>query len=182
LLTDSSFGWPSSFFINVPVGIIALILVTRIIRRDEQTVTQAAAGQQRAGFDWVGLVLSMVGVFCVVYAFTRVSQSEGGTTGTVHGWAYWPVWALLAAGVAILATFAWYELRVAADPVLDLRLFASYDFSIATVMTWLVRGLIFGSFSLVPLLPPTVSRLECGEVRALSDASGSGGGNRHLHR
>ena len=151
LLTDSGFGWPSIFFINVPVGIIALILVARIIRPDEQVVTPVAAGQRRAGFDWVGLILSMVGVFCVVYAFTLVSQSEGGAAGTVHGWTYWPVWALLAAGVAILATFAWYELRVAADPVLDLRLFASYDFSIATVMTWLVRGVVFGSFFLVPL-------------------------------
>lgn len=150
LLTDSSFGWPSIFFINVPVGILALFLVARIIRPDERPVAQAA-GTVRAGFDWVGLILSMVGVFCVVYAFTLVSQSEGGAGSTVHGWTYWPVWALLAAGVAILATFAWYELRVAADPVLDLRLFASYDFSIATVMTWLVRGVVFGSFFLVPL-------------------------------
>ncbi|HEY8600160.1 MAG TPA: MDR family MFS transporter [Thermomicrobiales bacterium] len=151
LLTDSSFGWPSIFFINVPVGIIALVLVARIIRPDEQPSALAATGQQRASFDWIGLVLSMVGVFCVVYAFTLVSQSEGGAAGTVHGWTYWPVWALLAAGVAILATFGWYEMRVAADPVLDLRLFGTYNFSIATVMTWLVRGVVFGSFFLVPL-------------------------------
>ena len=151
LLTDSRFGWPSIFFINIPVGIIALFLVARVIRPDERPMPQESAGQRRAGFDWVGLILSMVGVICVVYAFTLVSQSEEGATGTVRGWDYWPVWALLATGVAILAAFGWYELRVAADPVLDLRLFASYNFSVSTVMTWIVRGVIFGSFFLVPL-------------------------------
>lgn len=158
LLTDSSFGWPSIFYINVPIGILALLLVARVIRPDGETPAQAGQpAARRAGFDWVGLVLSMVGVICVVYAFTLVSQTAAGTItaadprGTINGWGYWPVWALAAAGVAILAAFAYYELRVAEDPVLDLRLFASFDFTVSTVMTWAVRGVIFGSFFLIPL-------------------------------
>ena len=150
LLTDSTFGWPSIFFINVPVGIIALFLVARILRPDEQPAPSEATAARR-GLDWTGLILSMIGVICVVYAFALVSQSEGGVGGTIHGWTYWPVWALLAAGVAILAAFAWYELRVATDPVLDLRLFSTYNFTVATVMTWITRGVVFGSFFLVPL-------------------------------
>jgi EmrB/QacA subfamily drug resistance transporter len=147
LLTDSSFGWPSIFFINVPVGLITLALIARVVRPDER----ATEAERRAGFDWLGLGLSMAGVICVVYAFTLVSQGEGGAGSTIHGWSYWPVWALLAVGIVILAAFAWYQLRLAADPVLDLRLFAEYDFSVATVMTWIVRGVVFGSFFLVPL-------------------------------
>jgi EmrB/QacA subfamily drug resistance transporter len=158
LLTDSRFGWPAIFFINVPVGIIAIVLVARVLRpQAEDAEAVPARGGATAGFDWVGLVLSMVGVVAVVYAFTLVSQTDASTItaanprGSIHGWGYWPVWALLAAGVAILAAFSYYELRVARDPVLDLRLFTRFDFTVATVMTWVTRAVVFGSFFLVPL-------------------------------
>ena len=158
LLTDSSFGWPSIFFINVPVGIIAIILVARVMRpQAEEAEAVPARGGTIASFDWVGLILSMVGVVAVVYAFTLVSQTNAATIsatnprGDIHGWGYWPVWALLTAGVAILAAFSYYELRVARDPVLDLRLFTRFEFTVATVMTWVTRAVVFGSFFLVPL-------------------------------
>jgi EmrB/QacA subfamily drug resistance transporter len=161
LLTDSSFGWPSIFFINIPVGIIALLLVARVMRPQAEAAGAAAPTPARGGtaasFDWVGLILSMVGVVAVVYAFTLVSQTDTATItaanphGDIHGWGYWPVWALLTAGVATLAAFSYYELRVARDPVLDLRLFTRFDFTIATIMTWVTRAVVFGSFFLVPL-------------------------------
>lgn len=147
LLTDSRWSWPSIFFINVPVGILAIFLIARVMRPDEQAT--AAGTRQRGNFDWTGLSLSMIGVICIVYAFSLVSQGDG--SGAIHGWSYWPVWALMAVGVLLLALFSVYELRFAKDPVLDLRLFTLYTFSIATVMTWVVRGVVFGSFFLVPL-------------------------------
>jgi EmrB/QacA subfamily drug resistance transporter len=161
MLTDSSFGWPSIFFINIPFGILALFLAARVLRPQAETTPAGAPAQApnapTARFDWVGLVLSMVGVVLVVYAFTLVSETDAATVsatnpqGDIYGWGYWLVWALLAAGVAILAAFSYYELRVASDPVLDLRLFTRFDFTIATVMTWITRAVVFGSFFLVPL-------------------------------
>ncbi len=159
LLTDSSFGWPAIFFINVPVGIIALALVARVMRPQEAPEPGAArvAPASTASFDWGGLILSMVGVVLVVYAFTLVSQTDSATitalnpSGNIHGWGYWLVWTLLGIGIATLAAFSYYELRIAKDPVLDLRLFADFNFSIATMMTWVTRAVIFGSFFLVPL-------------------------------
>ena len=168
LLVDSPLGWPGIFAINVPIGLAALLLVARVVRPDAASVP---AGEEparaasvpaddepaRAGFDWVGLALSMAGAVLVVYAFTLVSQTRAGSVtaqnpaGAIHGWGYWPVYALLAAGLASLALFGLYELRAARDPVLDLRLFATPSFSVASVMTWAVRGVIFGSFFLIPL-------------------------------
>jgi DHA2 family multidrug resistance protein len=148
LLTDSRFGWPSIFFINVPVGILAIFLILRVMHPDEQPQGQGGARRQ-PNFDWTGLTLSMIGVIAIVYAFSLVSQGDG--NGAIHGWGYWPVWALMAVGLVLLALFSIYELRFARDPVLDLRLFKLYTFSIATVMTWVVRGVVFGSFFLVPL-------------------------------
>ncbi len=153
LITDSSIKWPGVFFINVPIGIITLFLLARILRPDELS----PPGAVPARFDYSGLFLSIVGVILVVYAFVVVSQTKGGSitaanpNGVINGWGYWLVWALLAAGVALLALFAALELYVVKDPVLDLRLFATRDFGIASVVTWVVRGIVFGSFLLIPI-------------------------------
>ncbi len=153
LITDSSIKWPGVFFINVPIGIITLFLLARIVRPDKKE----APGTVPARFDYSGLFLSIVGVVLVVYAFVVVSQTRGGSitaanpNGVINGWGYWLVWVLLGAGVAMLALFAMLELYVVKDPVLDLRLFATRDFGIASVVTWVVRGIVFGSFLLIPI-------------------------------
>jgi len=153
LIVDSGIKWPGVFFINVPVGIITLFLLARIVRKDEK----AAPGVAPARFDYSGLVLSIIGVVLVVYAFVVVSQTRSGSitttnpNGVINGWGYWLVWVLLAAGIALLTLFAVLELYVVKDPVLDLRLFATRDFGIASVVTWVVRGIVFGSFLLIPI-------------------------------
>jgi len=163
LIVDSPLGWPGIFFVNVPVGIIAVILIARILR--PESVERAPAGGvaepagvgQRGSFDFVGLALSMVGVTLVAYAFTLVSDTRSGSItpqrpqGAINGWGYALVWELFVIGIVALAAFAYYELRVARDPVLDLRLFRSYNFTIASIMTWITRAVVFGSFFLIPL-------------------------------
>jgi EmrB/QacA subfamily drug resistance transporter len=155
LIVDSRFGWPGIFFINVPVGIIAMILIGRVVHPDPARDPNDPT--TRGGIDVPGLVLSMLGVLLVVYAFTLVSQTRPGTVtplnpnGDLYGWSYGLVWVLLAVGLAILAIFAVFELRVARDPVLDLRLYTRRDFAVASIMTWVTRAVIFGSFFLIPL-------------------------------
>ncbi len=154
LITDSTYGWPWIFYINVPVGILAIALIYRVMRPDTQEVTERS---REASFDWLGLVLSMVGVVLVVYAFALVGETRPGTItatnprGDIWGWGYWLVWTLLGAGLVVLLAFGLYETRVPKDPVLDLRLFNSYSFAAATVLTWITRAVVFGSFFLLPL-------------------------------
>ncbi|HEX2911898.1 MAG TPA: MDR family MFS transporter [Chloroflexia bacterium] len=199
LLVDSALEWPSIFFINVPVGALAIFLIFRLLKADfgrkplwagegarpqsKSGATEAAsvsgtpaataaadAGSPPAAakarpaeaivarnkFDFVGLFLSIVGTILVVYAFTVVSDTrEGSVTpqnpnGDIYGWGYWLVWVLLGAGLAILGFFSVYELRLK-DPVLDLRAYKNRDFLTASVMTWIVRAVIFGSFFILPL-------------------------------
>jgi len=185
LLVDSPLEWPSIFFVNIPVGLLAMFLILRLLKPDfgRQPAWAGASGQKpqgasgtanpaadagrpaggppvgvqaRSKFDFVGLILSMVGTVLVVYAFTLVSDTREGSitpqtpSGEIYGWGYWLVWTLLLAGLAVLAAFSVYELRLK-DPVLDLRTFKSMDFTISTVMTWVVRAVIFGSFFILPL-------------------------------
>ena len=137
LLVDSSLGWPWIFYINIPVGILTIAMISRIMRPEE--VREAPIVRDR--FDWTGLVLSMLGVVLVVYAFALVGETRPGTItplsprGEIWGWSCWLVWTLLGAGLALLLAFGVYESRVPREPVLDLRLFREYSFSMATVLT-----------------------------------------------
>ncbi|HEX2913431.1 MAG TPA: DHA2 family efflux MFS transporter permease subunit [Chloroflexia bacterium] len=150
LLIDSV-GWQWIFFINVPVGMVAIYLMWRIYRPETEN---RPVGQSR--FDFTGLVLSMLGIVAVVYGFTVVSQRNPDSvtatnpTGDIYGWGYWVVWAWVGAGVALLLAFVIYELRTK-DPVVDLRLFREREFTSSSIMTWALRAFIFGSFFLIPV-------------------------------
>ncbi len=151
LLIDA-YGWQWIFFINIPVGILAIFLMWRIFKPEANPVQQGP----KAKFDTLGLGLSMAGIVAVVYGFTLVSERNPATKsainpqGDILGWGYWEVWAWVAAGLVLLIAFTLYELRTK-DPVLDLRLFKEREFATSSIMTWSLRGFIFGSFFLLPV-------------------------------
>ncbi|MGI8588911.1 MAG: DHA2 family efflux MFS transporter permease subunit [Chloroflexia bacterium] len=166
-LINDNFGWAYIFFINVPVGILAVFLAWRIIPADKPRERS-----EGARFDVLGLALSILGVLAIVYAFTLVSQTQPGTEtalnprGTIYGWGYWPVWALVAAGAVLLVAFAVYELR-SDDPVLDLRLYKKSEFLLGSMVTWTVSAAVFGSLILIPIFleqvrQPHLSALDAG--------------------
>jgi EmrB/QacA subfamily drug resistance transporter len=166
-LTDT-FGWQSIFFVNLPIGVLAVALAVGVLPAD-----RLQARSEQSGFDYPGLALITTGVLAVVYAFTLVSQTRPGSqtptspTGELYGWGYWPVWAILAVGLVLLAAFAIYELRFSKDPVLDLRLFTRYDFTISSIVSWINAAVVFGSLILLPIFLqqvriPHLSALDAG--------------------
>ncbi len=167
-LLTVNFGWEYIFFINVPVGAVAIFLAWRIFPADNLN-----RNIKQKPFDYVGLSLSIIGVLAIVYAFTLVGQSQPGTEsqtnprGDIYGWSYWLVWALLAAGILILAAFTYYELRISKDPVLDLNLFKTYNFTMASIVSWFSAVVVFGSLFMLPVFLeqvriPHLSALDAG--------------------
>lgn len=148
---NDSFGWHYLFLINVPIGVLTVFLAWRVIP-DDKLETENKGKQ----FDYVGLVLSTLGVVAVVYAFTLVNQTNPATvtklnpTGSTYGWGYWLVWALFGTGAALLAIFTFYDLRFK-NPILDLRLFKDYNYTIGSLVTWVVSGTVFGALLLFPI-------------------------------
>ena len=127
-LTDT-FDWHSIFIVNLPIGVIVVLLALFVLPRDN-------AAELRGGrFDYLSLTLSTLGIIAVLYAFKLVTTTDPATVtaanpaGDLYGWGYWVVWALLGAGALALILFAIYALRISRDPSLDLRLFARRDFS-----------------------------------------------------
>jgi len=106
---STTFDWPAVFVINIPVGILVLVLGLFIMRGDlferaEQMPTQAAVSKQR--FDILGFLLSMAGFTVLVYGINEAASK---------GWGDQIVLTSLAIGAALLVVLVIVELFVLAD-------------------------------------------------------------------
>ena len=126
-------SWHWIFFINMPVGIAAILLGLKV-------VPGTAGSGTMSGFDRTGAVLIFVGL-----ASLLVVVSEGDDAG----WTSPAILVLAAVAIIALSWFVRHE-RGAADPLLDLRLFASSNFAV----TNLLFALVFFSFSGISYLLP----------------------------
>lgn len=146
----TNYSWNAIFTINLPIGVVAFILALLVLRGNK--AEREANGDEQAeaqGLDMPGLFLSMGGFTAFVYGFY-----EAGT----RGWGDATVLAFLAVGAVLLIAFAIVELRVK-DPVMDVRLFGSYTFTMANVLIWATTAVLFGSIFLLPLFFENVQGL-----------------------
>jgi EmrB/QacA subfamily drug resistance transporter len=152
---STSFDWQAIFTINLPIGVIALILAMFILpgRKAEQKELEA---ENKNRFDILGLILSMVGFTALVYGITEAGAK---------GWGNQTVLTFIIIGAVVLVAFIVVELLVN-DPVIDIRLFANYTFAIANLLMWVVVAVLFGALFLLPLFFENVqgnSSLTAGE-------------------
>lgn len=157
-----TWDWRAIFLINLPVGVVAFIGCLRVLhsgaRERAESGLDAADGQPsaRQRFDAVGLALSMVGFTALLYGISEAA---------VTSWTDQRVVVSLLVGALLLVIFVFNELRVS-DPVMDVRLFRIYSFTVANVLTWVVSGFLFASLYLLPIFFQNVqnySPLQSGE-------------------
>lgn len=130
-----AFGWRWIFYINVPVGVVALALGLFSIRGDRDE----GAGEP---FDFRGALLFTAGLVALLIALNQ---------GHAWGWLSAPTLLLLAVAVILLAAFVVVERRRPA-PMLDLSLFRSRVFSAATVSALLNYVCVYSILFLLPFL------------------------------
>jgi EmrB/QacA subfamily drug resistance transporter len=107
-------GWSWIFFVNVPIGIIGLILAVWLIP-DLPTHPHR--------FDVLGVVLSGVGLFGIVFGLQE---------GQTYHWQPW-IWAMIAGGGAFLAAFVYWQAVNPNEPLIPLEMFRDRDFSLANI-------------------------------------------------
>jgi EmrB/QacA subfamily drug resistance transporter len=129
----SIFGWRSIFYINVPVGIVAIALSVYFIPRD-------TVGANRERFDVAGGVLFALGLTALLLALNQ---------GHVWGWYSAPVLALLAGAILVLAAFIRLESRTP-SPMLDLRLFERRAFTAASASAVLNYVCVYSTVFVLP--------------------------------
>ncbi|GAA4391816.1 MFS transporter [Actinomadura verrucosospora] len=122
-------NWESVFFLNAPLGLVALLVGLWVIResRDEE-----AAGS----FDLAGVALLSGALFALVWGLIKAGEHGFGATVPLVSFA---------ASVVLFAAFVWNELRVE-RPLLPLGLFRSVSLSAATGL--IVLG-FFGMFGTI---------------------------------
>jgi EmrB/QacA subfamily drug resistance transporter len=133
-MLTSYFHWSWIFFINVPVG-VAAILLTPIL------LSESRADLAHRHFDLPGAASVTAGLMLLVYALTRAT-SDGWSSATTLG--------LIAASVALVAAFVVIELR-SRSPLLPMRIFRSRNLSAANVAMAITGCVAFSEFFLLTL-------------------------------
>jgi EmrB/QacA subfamily drug resistance transporter len=123
------FWWGSVFLINVPFTAASVAAIGSLVPESRNT--------DRARIDYLGVLASIVGLVLLVYGII-----QGGDKGS---WFHWDVLGPAAAGIAVLAFFAWYETR-RSHPSLDVRLFRDPRLSSAVGAIALVFFGMMGAF------------------------------------
>jgi len=118
LLVDS-LGWEWIFFVNIPVGIVGVLLALRLVPR---------LPTHSHKFDWLGVALSGAGMFLLVFGIQEGHQYDWGkVVGAIA------VWELIIGGLVVFAVFVWWQHRNTGEPLVPLRLFADRNFSLANL-------------------------------------------------
>jgi EmrB/QacA subfamily drug resistance transporter len=129
-------NWQSVFFINVPVGVLAVVLGVWIL------LDHRAENAPRS-FDILGIALLSAAMFCLVWALIKAPE---------WGWGDGRTWAFIIASVVGFALFAFWETKVK-EPLIPLGLFRSVPLSAGVVLMILMAiafmgGLFFVTFYL----------------------------------
>src|SRR5579859_801526 len=143
-ITDS-FSWRWIFYINLPLGIVALFVLffTLPVFRNPQASRQ---------IDYLGTVLLVVGITPLLLGFSLAGTGPG-----LYAWNSVQIIALFSvAGVGTLA-FIFWELFGSKEPVLDLRLFKNRIFSVSIIITVMIGAAMFGTILYIPLFLQNVT-------------------------
>jgi EmrB/QacA subfamily drug resistance transporter len=137
-ITDN-WGWRWSFYINLPIGVVALAVITAVLHLPKK--------RTESRIDYLGAGLLTVAITSLVLLTTW--------GGTQYAWGSPMIIGLLVLGLAALAGFLFAETR-AAEPILPLRIFRSGNFTLISVIGFLVGFTMFGSMTFLPLFQQTV--------------------------
>ena len=135
-LTDA-FSWRWAFYINIPIGILAFIMISRYVF-DPDYITNAKPGK----LDSIGLGLLAVWLGCLQIILDKGQQDD---------WfgATWIRWATL----ILILSFVGFVVRMFRQkrPLVDLRIFRHRNFALGCLLIALFGGCIYGLITLLPL-------------------------------
>ena len=130
-------GWQLIFFVNVPIGIIGIILGIIFLREGRP--------EARRPFDIPGFLFASIGLGSLLYGLSDTS-TDGWTSAKVAGF--------LALGIVMLVIFVIVELRIVnrgGYPLLDLRVFANGPFTTSMIASALITFALYGGLFIIPI-------------------------------
>lgn len=132
-----NFNWNYIFYINVPVGVLALFF-TAVVQKEYRPNTKKS-------FDGVGFITSAIFLPAFMFGLSQVNSSSN-----PEGWSSPMVLGSLWVSAVTFFIFVFAELTVK-QPFINLRLFAGRDFALANLVFFIFGIGMFGSTFLIPL-------------------------------
>jgi len=136
-ITDN-FNWHWIFFINLPIGIISLLLSNRMVEDPPYLVKERARARP---IDRMGLGLVAVGVGCLEFVLDKGQEKDwfGDRNITLT----------FMLAIITLAIFVWWEWRHP-DPIVDLKLLKNRNFGTAVGFQFILGSVLFSTTVLIP--------------------------------
>ena len=122
--------WPWLFYINLPIGILAVYSAALVLPSDEVRYPNRP-------FDPLGFLLISPAVAALLYGLDHVSRIEGRV--------------FLLSGVTLVGVFVWHAIRRDTQALIDVGLFRNREFSIATTTQFVSNGANYAGQMLLPL-------------------------------
>jgi len=132
ILDNMSWRW--IFYVNVPIGVIAVIAALRIL--------PSVKPQPAGALDYRGLALMATGLPLLTYGLAEIGATGTFTTSKVI--------VPIALGLMLIAAFVFHALRIQ-NPLLDLRLYRRPTFASASIAMFCLGAALFGGMILLPL-------------------------------
>ncbi|MFE6162413.1 MDR family MFS transporter [Streptomyces sp. NPDC056486] len=132
-------GWRWAFYINLPLGAVALAMVTAVLHLPKK--------KAKGRIDYLGAALLTVGISSLVLVTTW--------GGTEYAWTSTVIMELIAIGVVALISFVIVQ-KKAAEPILPLHIFRNLNFTLMAVIGFLTGFVMFGAMLFLPLYQQAV--------------------------
>ncbi|MFF4084601.1 MDR family MFS transporter [Streptomyces sp. NPDC001777] len=133
-------GWRWSFYINLPLGAVALAMVTAVLHLPKRERAEVKV-------DYLGAALLTVGITAIVLVTTW--------GGSEYDWNSAVIMELIAIGVASLVGFLFVETK-AAEPIMPLHIFRNRNFTLMSVLGFISGFVMFGAVLFLPLYQQSV--------------------------
>ncbi|MGC5006808.1 MDR family MFS transporter [Streptomyces sp. NBC_00353] len=133
-------GWRWSFYINLPLGAVALAMVTAVLHLPNKERTKAKV-------DYLGAGLLTLGITAIVLVTTW--------GGSEYAWDSAVIMELAAIGVVSLVGFLFVETK-AAEPIIPLHIFRNRNFTLMSLVGFMSGFVMFGAVLFLPLFQQSV--------------------------
>jgi DHA2 family multidrug resistance protein len=157
-ITDN-FSWRWVFLVNVPIGLLLMVLVTQNLK-DPEVLRKAQVEKLKAGLkvDYLGFALLAVGL-----GFLQVVLDKGQQDNWFESHF---ILTLSIISFLALVAFCFWELR-RDDPIVDLHLLADRNFAVANMLMFFLGFILLGTTVLIPIFAQTLmgyTAVDAGQV------------------
>ena len=144
-ITDN-YSWHWIFFINVPVGILSLLLTARMVE-DPPWIHDAQERAKHTPVDYTGLALIAVGLGALQVVLDKGQREDWFASHFIQIFTV-----LTVAGLVGFVFWEWHQ----KNPILELRLLKNTNFAVSTILMFTLGWVLYGTTVLIPQFLQTV--------------------------